>query len=67
MRKNIELKTSLIIVKVNRTLFKNFVLMDQQGGSGLLPLCDHIENLVLMACCLLLEDAGRQKGSGRVL
>ena len=61
------LKTSLVIVKVNRILFKNFVLVDQQGGSRLLPLCDHIENLVLMACCLLLEDAGRQKGSGRVL
>ena len=64
---NIELKTSLVIFKVNRILFKNFVLVDKQGGSRLLPLCDHIENLVLIACCLLLEDAGRQKGSGRVL
>ena len=61
------LKTSLVIVKVNRILFKNFVLVDKQGGSRLLPLCDHIEDLVLIACCLLLEDVGRQKGSGRVL
>ena len=59
---NIELKTSLVIFKVNRILFKNFVLVDQQGVfKTLATLRSHRES---RPHCLLLV-AGRRWASKR--